>query len=50
MRTHLMAEGTPFILPVGSQDAEAAKRICDALRAAGVEVWFERSGLVGGDT
>ena len=23
-----------------SQDAEAARRICDALRAAGIEVWL----------
>lgn len=27
-----------------SQDAEAAKRICDALRSAGVEVWFDAEG------
>jgi len=27
----------------------AAKRIYDALRAAGVEVWFDQSELVGGD-
>ena len=32
-----------------SQDAEAAKRICDALRAAGIEVWFDQSELRGGD-
>jgi TolB-like protein/cytochrome c-type biogenesis protein CcmH/NrfG len=32
-----------------SQDAEAAKRICDALRAAGLEVWFDKSELRGGD-
>jgi TolB-like protein/Tfp pilus assembly protein PilF len=32
-----------------SQDAEAAKRICDALRAAGIEVWFDQSKLRGGD-
>lgn len=32
----------------GRQDAEAAKRIADALRAAGVEVWFHQSELVGG--
>ena len=32
-----------------SQDAEAARRICEALRAAGVEVWFDQSELVGGD-
>jgi tetratricopeptide (TPR) repeat protein len=32
-----------------SQDTEAALRICEALRAAGVEVWFDRNELVGGD-
>jgi TolB-like protein len=32
-----------------SQDAEAAKRICDTLRAAGIEVWFDKSELRGGD-
>ena len=32
-----------------SQDAEAAARICNALRAAGIEVWFDQSGLRGGD-
>src|SRR4051812_21692606 len=37
-------------LSYASQDAEAAKRICDALRAAGVEVWFDQSELVGGDS
>jgi TolB-like protein/tetratricopeptide (TPR) repeat protein len=45
-------------LSYASQDAEAARRICEALRAAGVEVWFDQSepldpigahGLVGGD-
>ena len=29
-------------LSYASQDAEAAKRICEALRAAGVEVWFDQ--------
>ena len=32
-----------------SQDAEAARRIVEALRAAGVEVWFDQNELVGGD-
>ena len=32
-----------------SQDAEAAGRICEALRAAGIEVWFDQSELRGGD-
>lgn len=36
-------------LSYASQDAEAARRICDTLRAAGVEVWFDQSELRGGD-
>lgn len=36
-------------LSYASQDAEAAKRLCDALRAAGIEVWFDQSELRGGD-
>jgi TolB-like protein len=32
-----------------SQDAEAATRICAALRAAGIEVWFDQNELRGGD-
>ena len=42
-------ENRAVFLSYASQDAEAAKRICDALRAAGVEVWFDQSELVGGD-
>jgi hypothetical protein len=41
--------GKAVFLSYASQDAEAAKRICAALRAAGVEVWFDQSDLVGGD-
>ncbi len=41
--------GRPVFLSYASQDAEAARRICDALRASGVEVWFDQSQLVGGD-
>src|SRR5262245_51067352 len=41
--------GKAVFLSYASQDAEAAKKICDALRAAGVEVWFDQSELVGGD-
>ena len=37
-------------LSYASQDKEAAKRICDALRAAGLEVWFDVSELRGGDS
>jgi TolB-like protein/Flp pilus assembly protein TadD len=36
-------------LSYASQDAEAAGRICAALRHAGVEVWFDQSELRGGD-
>jgi TolB-like protein len=32
-----------------SQDADAAQRICAALSAVGIEVWFDRSELRGGD-
>ena len=32
-----------------SQDADAAGRICEALRAAGIEVWFDQSELRGGE-
>ncbi len=36
-------------LSYASQDADAARRLCEALRAAGVEVWFDQSELRGGD-
>ena len=36
-------------LSYASQDATAAARICAALRAAGIEVWFDQSALRGGD-
>ena len=36
--------GKAVFLSYASQDAEAAKRICEALRAAGVEVWFDTDG------
>jgi TolB-like protein/Flp pilus assembly protein TadD len=36
-------------LSYASQDAGAAQRICEALRAAGVEVWLDQSELRGGD-
>jgi hypothetical protein len=38
-----------IFLSYASQDAEAAQRICDSLRAAGREVWFDKSDLRGGD-
>jgi hypothetical protein len=36
-------------LSYASQDTDAARRICEALRAAGIEVWFDQSELRGGD-
>jgi TolB-like protein len=45
-----MAESSKAIfLSYASQDVEQARRICDALRAAGLEVWFDQSELRGGD-
>jgi hypothetical protein len=38
-----------IFLSYASQDADAARRICDALRAAGLEVWFDQNELRGGD-
>ncbi len=37
-------------LSYAREDSEPAKRIADALRAFGVEVWFDQSELRGGDT
>jgi len=36
-------------LSYASQDAEAAQKICDSLRAAGIEVFLDQSELRGGD-
>jgi TolB-like protein/cytochrome c-type biogenesis protein CcmH/NrfG len=36
-------------LSYASQDANAAQQLCNALRAAGIEVWFDQSELRGGD-
>ena len=36
-------------LSYASEDAAAAERIATALRAAGIEVWFDKSELRGGD-
>jgi len=45
-----VAEASHAVFPsYASQDAEAAERICAALRSAGVEVWFDQSELRGGD-
>src|ERR1700689_1430664 len=41
--------GRAVFLSYASQDTEAAQNLCNALRAAGVEVWFDQSELRGGD-
>jgi TolB-like protein/tetratricopeptide (TPR) repeat protein len=45
----MSASAQAIFLSYASQDAEAAQRICDALRAAGLEVWFDQNELRGGD-
>ena len=37
-------ENKAVFLSYASQDAEAARRICEALRSGGVEVWFDADG------
>lgn len=46
-----MSESSKAVfLSYAREDAEAAKRIAEALRAFGVEVWFDQSELRGGDS
>jgi len=44
-----MPASRAIFLSYASQDAEAAGRICNALRAAGIDVWFDQTALRGGD-
>jgi TolB-like protein/Flp pilus assembly protein TadD len=41
--------GKAVFLSYASQDAEAALRICEALRSSSIEVWFDQSELRSGD-
>src|SRR4051812_31240295 len=41
--------GKAVFLSYAREDTAAARKICDALSAAGVEVWFDQSELRGGD-
>src|SRR5206468_9625231 len=41
--------GGAVFLSYAREDTDAARRIADALRAFGVEVWFDQSELRGGD-
>jgi TolB-like protein len=45
----MSAPTNAIFLSYASQDSPAARRICEALRAAGLEVWFDQSELRGGD-
>jgi TolB-like protein len=45
----LNATSRAVFISYASQDAEAAGRICEALGAAGIEVWLDQSELRGGD-
>ncbi|MBI5693430.1 MAG: toll/interleukin-1 receptor domain-containing protein [Verrucomicrobia bacterium] len=44
-----MSKRGAVFLSYASQDAEAARLLCEALRAAGIEVWFDLNELRGGD-
>ena len=39
----------PIFLSYASQDGAGARRLCEALRAEGIEVWFDQNELRGGD-
>jgi TolB-like protein/Tfp pilus assembly protein PilF len=45
----MVASSKAVFLSYSSQDAEAARRVRDALQAVGLEVWFDQSELRGGD-
>ena len=45
----MTASSKAIFLSYASEDAEAARRICEALRAAGLTVWFDQNELRGGD-
>ncbi len=49
MPEHLLTLGGIF-LSYAREDTEAARRIADALRGFGIEVWFDQNELRGGDT
>jgi hypothetical protein len=45
----LSQTGKAVFLSYASEDAVAAEKVCTALRAAGIEAWFDKSELRGGD-
>jgi len=44
-----MGDSKAVFLSYASEDAQAAGAICEALRSAGIEVWFDQNALRGGD-
>lgn len=48
-RITAISDSNAIFLSYSSEDAEVASRLCDSLRAAGLEVWYDRSELRGGD-
>src|SRR5262245_37361956 len=45
--SHMPADSSRAVfLSYASQDADVARRLCEALRAVGIEVWFDQSELV----
>ncbi|GAB5561188.1 MAG: hypothetical protein SynsKO_28350 [Synoicihabitans sp.] len=44
-----MSDHSAVFLSYASEDVAAAERIATALRDAGIEVWFDKNELVGGD-
>jgi len=45
----MTASSRAVFLSYASEDADVAQRLCVALRAAGIEVWFDQNELRGGD-
>lgn len=45
----MTAPSKAVFVSYASQDAEAARRVAEGLRAEGIEVWFDQNELVGGD-
>jgi TolB-like protein len=45
----MTAPAGAVFLSYASQDAADARRICESLRTAGIEVWLDQSELLGGD-
>src|SRR6478736_5994597 len=47
---HMTDSGKAVFLSYAREDAAAAKRVAEALRAFGLEVWFDQNELGGGDS